>query len=102
MDSVKMTTLMEIQGDDFAKRTLELARTFLYANYRNWNAISQTGRIPFTSEEAMTLYGALSVLLQTNELPDVGDLKVNVGGHMMAAKNVEMLQGAFKKVSATA
>jgi hypothetical protein len=98
MDYVKPETVEAIKRDEFARKTIEATRAFIYAHFRDWERIHPQGKLLFTDDDAATGYIALCALLGIDpaDVPDIGDTKVHVGGgQMMSAKALEELSNVF-------
>lgn len=104
MEFLKDETKAAIAGDPFAVRAIETARLFIYLEYRNWEKISREGKILFVNEPAWLTYLALSVLLgkAPENIPDVADATIRLGGVEMKAKFIDELASAVSKGHAKA
>ncbi len=97
MNPVLPVTVSAIKADEFARKAIEAARELLYIHFRDWETLHREGKIIFTNEEAMVTYMCLSVLLDTEEEPNLGpDARVNVGGVMLKVSTIKMLNDSLR------
>jgi hypothetical protein len=94
---LKPETVAAIQGDEFARKTIEATRSFIYANYRDWEHVSRNGNLRFTNDDMAVAYLALGELLGTQEPPDMSGVTVQIGGTSIACEALDALQAAFTK-----
>ncbi len=96
MDPLKPETVAAIKSDEFATKLIEAAIELVMGECRDWDAINRSGKIQFKTEEGAIVYcGLQSLIEQTEEAPC--RFMINVGGKMIEAQSLQMLQAAFRR-----
>jgi hypothetical protein len=86
-----------VAKDDFARKTLELTRDWVYTSGRDFERLSRSGKPVFKDEESAILWNALCLILGNEDKPSEG--KANVSGVPIPIRAIHQMEEALKKGS---